>query len=95
MSFKLERDIEVLGNTDQEVAKYLETNGIKGDCGNAYECPIANYLRAKGWAQVEVAGDTISAVDSNEVEHSVEAPWSVTSFIDGFDSGKEYQYLKR
>jgi hypothetical protein len=47
---RLRQFLDALGNTRYEVAAILTQLSIKGKLDDASHCPIANYLRFKGYA---------------------------------------------
>ncbi len=78
---KLLGDLCDLGNTIDAVAAKLRAAGVKGLKMNARHCPVAAYLRSKGYEDVRV-GTTITTVGSLLAHQN---PPAVVGFINLFD----------
>lgn len=83
-----------MGATSEEVANTLRREGIKGDRGTGFSCPVANYLQAKGQDGILVLTNYCTAVDDNGKEVlDVENPEPVSNFIRDFDEGNDFHDL--
>jgi len=72
--------LRALGSTDDEVATTLREKGIKGWRGYTDACPLAQFLRAEGFALVNVT-DTSFDVD----DYHAALPEGARSFVASFD----------
>lgn len=77
----VERMLNDLGNTSEDVANRLRELGIKGRPGSAFHCPIARYLKTEfSWATVSPGVIRINFIDMKPM------PEHVRQFIRDFDS---------
>lgn len=92
----IERNQELLrllvsmGTTREEIAKTIRKKGIsidRGRRGNPWCCPIALYLKGKGFSFVTVG--FFVACTHEGTEERVRLPRAVHEFIKAFDSGRE------
>lgn len=97
LTTKLLRDLGALGETRAEVAKSLRALGIKGMRRNVVHCPIANYLRHKGYVPDIVStngvGVWVSLDGTTAVVIVVDTPKPIASFIGAFDTNRIAPYL--
>lgn len=87
---KLEELLDELGDFPGAVAAALKEQGIKGRRANSNYCPIANYLKSKGYRNPSVTEDCIDVVEENDAPCVVTeciTPDVIVDFISGFDSG--------
>ena len=84
-----------LGETPQEVSASLKRLGISGICRSPRGCPIAKYLKGKGFNEVVASASTVSSrwfSEDTYYEISVRTPSGVGVFMNQFDVG-EYMDL--
>lgn len=75
--------IKSLGTSADKIAKKLKKLGIKGVPYEEDRCPIANFLRKKGFKGVTaIEGHVFSDSDFVKMSRPIKA------FIDRFDNGK-------
>lgn len=72
-----------LGATEIDVARTLKAKGVKGVMGDAYSCPLFNYLVGEGVSVVEVDGAWVEV----EGDASVRLPDACREFVNEFDAG--------
>ena len=75
-----------------DIAAELKALGIKGFCGDAEHCPLANYIRditGAAWVSVGPIGIFASAYDDDS---RVRLPANAHDFIEKFDN-REYPEL--
>lgn len=73
-----------------EIAQVLVAEGVRGYCGNAWHCALAEYalkdLDLPEGATVEILGDTfVISVDEHAIEHLWMLPPHLAKFADRFD----------
>lgn len=100
---KINQALQSVGNTPDEIATFLEGQGVQGQLRNGNLCPMAVYL-AKLFDAYEVeVGMTLTKVTlavehpddgTDYMEIQVSHPHPVTLFVDAFDAGN-YPNLQR
>jgi hypothetical protein len=82
---KLRQELAGLGNTPDEIADKLWTEGITGLRRSASYCPVAQYLRRE-YPSVSVSSTNIGVLSDG---HGVVigAPDPIVDFIYNFDTG--------
>lgn len=81
------------GKTKSQVAKKLRDAKIKGIQNSAGSCPIAAYLKKKGFANVAVGGDR--AWISDDLDAAENLPQGCKEFIQAFDHQHQYKALRQ
>ena len=95
---KLELTLNNIGDTPDEIAAFLEGQGVKGYRGAAYVCVLANYLRSVfdlstsvGREEVvlreQLEGRSASGHPNFRIVARLRLPNHVKKFTTGFDSG--------
>lgn len=81
-------DLHALGPNEQLVADALRRSGVKGYRESCTGCPVAEYLKGRGWplALVDLTGITVTAGESGTAV-GVIVPSPVARFIEDFDAG--------
>lgn len=87
--------LKSLGNTPQEVANALRKQGIKGIPQSADCCPIANFLVHKFGRSFGVGCVTWWEDYWKPSGCKGKMPCAIQDFIDAFDRGTRYQYLRK
>lgn len=77
-------DLNQLGKNCDEVAKTLLKAGCRGKKNSLGECPIAHYLRKKGYHHPLVL-PTYIVVGEEPNRIGMEAPALITAFVNRFD----------
>lgn len=81
--------LEILGNTAEQVAESLRTDGIKGACRSRKGCPLANYLKSLGHENPSVMGNPDSAFAGLGLEpYHCTLPPACFDFLYRFDRGE-------
>lgn len=79
-------DLDRLGTTPDEVAITLWHMGVAGSRYDSLHCPVATYLRARGWELVRLSKYAATAYWSDQrVATNLHLP--VEQFTDRFDHG--------
>lgn len=78
--------LEALGDGSPKIADTLESLGIKGRVGSPNDCPIARYLRSKGFTCASVSSRKIEA-RADRGWHDMVTPEPVRQFLFEFDRG--------
>lgn len=86
--YRLSNDIQRLGDTPAQIAHTLGQLGIKGRRKSPCDCPIARYLKSKGFQEVNVSGEIM--VKEGRITMSA----IVFNFISNFDWGGIYPELE-
>lgn len=84
---KLSLLLNTLPDTADDIAVFLEGQGIKGRRGNAEQCAIARYLVANGFTDVDVCSDECDAAIGGK-GYRTKPPRRVAEFIALFDAAK-------
>lgn len=87
---KLQDDLELLGADRRAVARTLRKYGIRGRRGGIGDCPVANWLTARGHVDPCVGTVNISTrgYQKRLLPEAVETPSAVRDFIARFDSDR-------
>lgn len=98
-SFPTENDIlealRSLGDSASLIAVSLQEQGIKGIRGSCGYCPLACFLKEKGYPAY-VDGYTIYMVDgAGGILVSLRTPYEAKIFISRFDGGDFPELIKR
>lgn len=75
-----------MGATVGEVYKTLRRRAVQGRQHSCKYCPVAQYLRRRGWLNAEVSGAFAQAA-INGWTYAVDLPLPVQEFVQDFDSG--------
>jgi hypothetical protein len=80
-------DLDALGSTPTEVAENLLQLGCTGRKNSSCSCPVANYLKLKGYSHPSVFDETDPTIyiDLEKYPLCLTAP--VATFIRAFDRG--------
>lgn len=86
---ELTRLLKSLGKTADEVAATLRRARCRGECGDEFTCPVANYVtrKAKSQASVSLGWIDIKAAKFELPTLSVKTPRAIQLFTRLFDSG--------
>lgn len=80
-----------LGSDTDQIARSLREQGIKGNMGRCYSCPIAQFLIKNGaqYGACMVSGMIrfASGGPDGEWNEAFKTPSAIASFIDSFDAG--------
>ena len=82
---RLLEDLAALGETEQEVHDRLLAIGVRGDPDDSMSCPVAEYLRIKGYRDVAVGGSGADA-DVAYSHLAVPIPKPIAEFTYAFDN---------
>lgn len=75
-----------LGETPDAVADSLRKTGVRGYRGCCFSCPLARYLKARGFGFVTVGVNSVVCVVPKETtKHRL--PAAVLEFVKRFDDG--------
>lgn len=77
-------DLDALGSTPTEVAENLLRLGCKGRKKSSCNCPVANYLKLKGYSNPWV-DDVMIYISEEEHDESLSPPTPIYTFIKDFD----------
>jgi hypothetical protein len=77
--------LEVLGDTEEQVAESLRRLGVTGQRGEVCGCPIFNYLKDAGIPIAAVRDHAVYLLDGTRIE----LPTAVDEFIWFFDGYPE------
>lgn len=91
---KIMSTIAQLGTTPDEIAAFLEGQGIKGVPESAYNCPVATYLNQIFPENCIGVRTYASALTVDGLHEEIEHPTAVKAFISRFDCG-DYRNLRR
>jgi hypothetical protein len=78
-------DLQLLGDTPDEIAELLNDLDIKGDRRTNDSCPIVNYLEVRGYSYPKVTQTYVSCFQGNLF---LRITMPVHNFIVRFDNGK-------
>ena len=91
----LEQVLQELGNTSEEVVAKLRAEGIKGKMSAPGSCPIACYLKRKGFYKPSVTQYDVSVVTDEpdpdllpRTYHYVKNTEAIKMFVIEFDHGR-------
>lgn len=82
----LVQTLEELGDDADSIARNLAREGCKGFPGNGAECPVARYLKKKGFSNPTVCITDI-VVENNNNLIVIQTPLGVEDFLGDFDQG--------
>lgn len=85
----LDQALAELPDTADGIADRMRALGIKGFCGDAYNCPVANWLLrpGSGFAGASVGDVRIEVCDADSGFEDEPTPPAVAEFVRRFDAG--------
>ena len=89
----LEQILQGMGQTVEQVRQCLQDNHITGRPNSSCHCPIANYIKAKGYDNVSVGHYDVGTYGLNGIHEEALLPSSVSMFIHCFDTQNKFPEL--
>jgi hypothetical protein len=83
----LEQALAELPDTASGIAAKMVELDCQGVPGDAYECPVANYLVRNGFAAASVSDLRIEVCDEDTGFTEIRTPTAIANFIKAFDEG--------
>ena len=90
---KISRLLDDLGTTPEEIAAFLEGQGLTGVRRIPERCPVAVYLTRATGLRVSAGSRRIHVIGGEPIEISTPPP--VTNFIWAFDGGQFRSLLRQ